>query len=113
MQIIKTSKDYTAAELYKMTRDAGIMKMSLLENGTELPLDAFCLYEDINQKTGEVMEILSIETNGKHYATNSATFIREFKAIMDLFNDDCTGVVLRVVRGTSKAGRNFLTCGLA
>lgn len=113
MNINMTSRDFTPAELYKMTRDAGILKMSQLEDGAELPLEGFVLYEDINQKTGEMMEILAIETNGNHYATNSATFIREFKAILDLFNGDCDGVILKVIRGTSKAGRNFLTCGLA
>lgn len=113
MNINMTSREYTPVELYKMTRDAGIMKMSLLEDGTELTLDGFVLYEDINQKTGEVMEILSIETNGDHYATNSATFIREFKAILSLLGGEYAAVTLKVIRGTSKAGRNFLTCGLA
>lgn len=113
MTIIKTSKDYTPAELYKMTRDANIAKMSTLKAGTELPLDGFVLYEDINQKTGEMMEILTIDTKGTRYATNSTTFIREFKAIMELFHDNCDGVTLLFGTGTSNAGRPFITCGLA
>ena len=109
MNIIQTNRELSVAERYSMTRDAKIQRMRDAI-GSRLEIDAVCLYED-EDKDGKTQEILSIKTtDGEIFATNSATFIREFKAIISLF-EDC-GEPLKavtVISGVSKGGREFIS----
>lgn len=114
MTIIKTSKEMSAVEKYAMTKNADIAKMSDIKAGTKVNVKSWLLYEDVNQKTGERQQILSVDTGKGVYATNSPTFVRDFMDMVEIFSE--SGDVLNAFKmtgGTSKAGRAFITCALA
>ncbi len=114
MEIIKTSKEMTAKEKYAMTKNADISKMSTIKAGTKVNVKSWLLYEDVNQKTGEVQQILSIDTGKGVFATNSPTFVRDFFDMVDIFTDNGEDLdSFKMTGGTSKAGRAFITCALA
>ncbi len=108
MEIIKASTENKVA-LYKMTQDAGIKKMSEYE-GKELTVKGYALYKDTD-KDGQERTVLSIiDADGICYATNSATFQKDFDAMVTIFGEDLESI--NVVGGTSKANRHFITCSL-
>lgn len=109
MKILMTNRELSILERYSMTRDAKIQRMRDAI-GSRLEIDAVCLYED-EDKDGKTQELLSIKTtDGEIFATNSTTFIREFKAIMELF-EGCEESLkaITVISGVSKGGREFIT----
>lgn len=110
MTIIKTSKELSAQERYFLTMAPSVQKMKDAI-GQELEVTAFCVYEDTNSK-GEEQTILSMTTpEGDVFATNSPTFIEDFQKMWDLFNDLGEQVkAIKVISGTSKSGREFITC---
>ena len=112
MQIIETSRQFTAAETWKMTRDAAIQKMSDIEGQTFKPVE-YCVYEDTNSdgKDQTLLSILSDE--GVVYATNSETFRREFLDMCNVFREAHEEIdKITVMGGTTNSGRHFITCAL-
>ena len=78
-----------------------------------LDIKAWCIYEDVDAKTQEPRPILSIMTpEGEVFGTNSATFMDDYAKMIDLFGPDGVEAV-EVISGTSKAGREFITCAYA
>ena len=110
MNIIKATEGLTKRNIYDLTRSPEIKKMS--ENkGTVIDVDSYCLYLDVNGK-GDEVTILSIgDRDGSVYATNSQTAIKEFEYILDLMDGEHFAV--KVMTGTSKNGREYITVALA
>ena len=110
MNVIKSTDGLTKRNIYDLTRSPEIKKMS--ENkGTIIDVDSYCLYQDVNGK-GDEVTILSIGAkDGTVYATNSQTAIKEFEYILDLMDGEPFAV--RVMTGTSKNGREYITVALA
>lgn len=113
MEILRASKDLSTEEKYFLTMSPEIEKMSNIK-GQTLPIDCWVIYTDnksTDEDEGKTETILSIKTTlGEVFATNSATFIKEFERIIDLFDGD--GMVVNYVKvagGTSKSGRDFIT----
>ena len=110
MTITKISKELNKKELYKMTMDAGIKKMKDFV-GVSIDVYAYCVYTDFNSKDNKEVEVLSVmDTDGVVYATNSVTFKKDFMNIATLMEGEDFSV--GVASGTSKAGREFITCTL-
>lgn len=110
MTITKISKELNKKELYKMTMDAGIKKMKDYV-GSSIDVYAYCIYTDFNSKDEKDVEVLSVmDTDGSVFATNSATFKKDFLNIVTLMDGEDFSV--GVTSGTSKAGREFITCTL-
>lgn len=112
--IHNTSRELSKKETYKMTLAPAIQKLSLAK-GSIIAVDAYCSYGDekIDPKTGEVVtaEILSImDKDGTVYATNSGSFQKDFRNICDIMDGE--EFAIEVISGTSKAGREFITCTL-
>ena len=109
MEVIKKFPETMDARTsYKMMKSPEVKKMSDAEDSI-LEVKAWLKYTDIDTKTGEVNEILTLETvDGEMFATVSDTFKREFDDIVSFFGDDVGAI--RVIGGTSKAGRKFITC---
>lgn len=106
MKINVASRELTNKELYFLTKASNIHKMREVV-GSMLDLDCFLIYEDENSK-GEVQEIFSCRTpEGETFATNSPTFIRTFRDILQCFPIEELHR-LEVTDGTSKNGRNFI-----
>lgn len=110
MIIIKTSKELTKRESYKLTMDPAIKKMKDFI-GVQIDVAAYCLYKDMNDKDGKEVEVLSImDKDGGVCATNSDTFKRDFQNIADLMDGE--DYTIEIISGQSKAGREFITCTL-
>lgn len=113
MEIVRASKELSTEEKYFLTMSPEIEKMSNIK-GQTISIDSWVIYTD-NKSTdveeGKTETILSIKTTlGEVFATNSATFIKEFERIIDLFKSDNMDVnFIKVVGGTSKSGREFIT----
>ena len=107
--IIKSNKELTKRESYKMTLDPAIKKMKDFI-GVQINVAAYCLYQDVN-KEGKEFEVLSImDKDGGVCATNSETFKRDFMNIAELMDDE--EYTIEIISGQSKAGREFITCTL-
>lgn len=109
VNMIRTSRELTPVERFKMTLDSGIEVIKNVPDGTLIPVDAWCEYEDI-KNDGEVVNLLSILSDGKAYSCQSATFKRSFFDMVDLGIDN---LIIVKTSGTTKAGRPFINCSLA
>ena len=104
IRIIETSKELTRAESYQLTRSPAIQKMSEQE-GQIIEVSQWCLYS--NGKEQVLFSILTPEN--EVFATNSQTFSTDFMYMWEFFGEE--GVrAIKVISGTSKAGRKFITC---
>lgn len=110
MEILKTSKELTAQERYHLTMSPAVQKMKDAVSQV-IEVKAYCLYKDINSKDEE-QTILSIVTpENEVFATNSPTFIEDFQKMQAMFAECGEEVhAVKVMTGTSKAGREFITC---
>ena len=109
MTITKTSRELTKKESYKMTLAPSIKKMRDIV-GAKIDVSAFIMYKDVNSD-GKEQEILSVmDADGTVYATNSPTFKKDFSNICDIMDGEDFSI--EVISGTSKAGREFITCTL-
>lgn len=114
IDIKKTSTDMTDEQLYLLTLDSDINKLSD-KAGEVIEIEAFCHYVETKEdKNGAVKdtELLSIRTtDGETFGTNSATFIKSFIDMFEFFearNKRVTSVLVK--QGESKAGRKFIEC---
>lgn len=109
MEVIKKFPETMDARTsYKMMKSPDVKKMSDAEDSI-LEVKSWLKYSDVDNKTGEVKEILTLETvDGEMFGTVSDTFKREFDDIVSYFGDNVGAI--KVIGGTSKAGRKFITC---
>lgn len=114
MQILNSSANLTAKDIYHLTMNPKTQKMKDVV-GQRIELAAWAVYEDTNGKNGELQKILAIKTpEGDSFATNSPTFYKDFTAMMELFESMGESVhAIEVVSGTSNAGREYITCSYA
>lgn len=110
MNIIKTSKDLTAQEIYFLTMAPIVQKMSDAESQI-IEVDSWAVYEDENSK-GEMQTILALKTRENEvFATNSKTFKEDFVKMNELFESWGETVhSIKVTSGMSKNDRKFITC---
>jgi len=97
-------------DAYRLTKAQSVKKMSEAA-GSVLNPTAWVLFEDLNSKTGELQTVLVMEDSGEMFATVSKTFIKEFCDACEAF-DNNPGAI-KVIEGTTKSGRKFITCELA
>lgn len=111
MKIINSSENLTPKEIYNLTMSPKTQKMKDAI-GSRIEIGAWAAYEDVNKKTGELQEVLAIMTpEGEIFATNSPTFKEDFFQMQDLFSNMGETVhAISVISGTSKAGREFISC---
>ena len=111
MELIKAfPAELDQRTIYKMMKSPDVKKMSDAD-GSFLDVAAWISYTDTDSRTGEIKELLVIQTtDGEMFGTVSAVFQREFKDIVKFFGDDVG--MIKVISGKSKAGRNFITCSV-
>ena len=108
MQVLEQNKELTKEELYFLTKAQDVQKMAEAVDSI-FDLTAWCIYLDHNSD-GEEVELFSMRTtDGETFATNSPTFIRAFREILDIFSPDEVKR-LKVMNGVSKNNRTFVTC---
>ena len=107
--INRTSKELTKKEIYQMTMSPKIQKISD-NKGVVIDVAAYCFYSD-EKADGNTIDILSVmDADGSIYATNSPTFRDDFERICEIMDGEDFSI--QVISGTSKAGREFVTCAL-
>lgn len=112
MKVIEKSREFTAAETWKMTRDAAIQKMSEIEGQSFKPIE-YCVYEDTNADGKDQVLLSIMAEDGVVYATNSETFRREFLDMCNVFREAHEEIdKITVMGGQTNAGRHFITCAL-
>lgn len=113
MNITKKSGELTIMEQYQLTMSPKIQRIKDCA-GQRIDVETWCVYEDIDKKSGDTKEILSMMTpEGEVFATNSDTFKNDFKDILSLLESaGMAGMLfsIEVITGKSKAGRDFFTC---
>lgn len=112
MNIIKSyPEDMSKKTVYQLTMSPETRKMKDAK-GTKLEVSAWCQYRDTDQE-GNDRDVLAILTpEGETYASNSPTFADDFFRMVELFGPDGVDAI-KVISGTSKAGREFITCAYA
>lgn len=111
INIKTTSRDFTPVEKYLMTTAPGIVSMKDVIDGEKIAVDGYIIFEDVKERSGDVVEILSIITPEKKvFSCQSATFKRSFTEIDDLM--EATPYTVIKVSGKTKAGRDFINCVL-
>ena len=113
MTIIKSyPENLTMKQAYSLTHNPDSRPMKTLEGAT-FNIEAYALYEDVNAK-GETQEVLAVLTSeGDTFSTISATFKRDFEAIVDMviqYGADLAKVDIEVIGGESKQGRHYIGC---
>lgn len=103
MEVIKrfpeTMDNRTA---YKMMKSPEVKKMIDAEDSI-LEVTSWILFKDTTY------DVLTIATSdGEMFGTISETFIKAFDEIVSFFGDDVGAI--KVVTGTSKSGRTYVTC---
>ena len=110
MKILFSTEKLSLIDQYNLTRSPETEKMSD-HVGEELTIDAYMVREEERADTGEAVTISSIMSKGKVYATNSATFCREFIGILQMAQNAGEKVnTIRISEGKSNKGRTFITC---
>ena len=108
--IYPVEKENDKRYVYKLTK-ACSKAIKELNNGDIVRVVGYCEYEDVNAK-GESYNILCImDENGSTFSTISATFRDSFDDIVSLMDGE--EFAITVVKGTSKAGREYVNCELA
>lgn len=108
--IIEKSRELTNQELYLLTMSP---KADSVKNhvGERIDVAAWLLFEDMDKKTGDVHQVLSVLTpENEVFTTISPTFQGDFMDMAELFHND---FAFEIISGKSKAGREFVTCALA
>lgn len=113
IEIKRTSRELTKIERYRLTLSPEIKTVQDIADNTPITVTAFCEFNDINEETGEISNLLGIlDKDGTSYVTQSATFRRSFSDIADIF-DDGEEFTIRKISGTTKANRPYVNCVLA
>ena len=94
--------------LYSLTRGQS-MSVKDVDDRTVITPVAYAVYEDTD-KDGKTNEVLAIrdKESGEVFTTISPTFKRDFFDIVDFMGEDDYSI--HTVHGTTKAGRDFVTC---
>lgn len=97
----------TSKEKYDLLKSPTIHNMQEAA-GQVLEIKAFIIHEDVKGEEAEIVNVMNISTtDGNIYATNSATFIREFLDLLECATPEELHRI-EVVRRTSKNGRPYL-----
>ena len=111
VNVKEKSREFNKVELYLMTLAPDITPLKDIEDGTSVTIDGWLIFEDIDDKTGESKEILSIITPDKLvYSGQSSTFAKSLKDI-DFVMDEQKYSILKI-SGKTKAGRDYINCTL-
>lgn len=107
----KSDETMTKKDIFKLTKNQKIQTVKSLENGAKISVVHWIEFSDVNSSTGEEVEILSMmDDNGECFATNSKSFKEMFFDIVDIMEGE--DFTIEKLGGKTKAGRDFVTCGL-
>lgn len=104
MEIINASREFTARELYKLTKGQTLNMKDYV--GSILTPTAWIVYQETNQ-TGEAVTVLAImSSDGEVYSTISSTAKNTFADMLECMGNEPFDI--RIESGHSKKGRDYL-----
>lgn len=111
MAIIKKyPENMDAKAVYMLTKSKSVEKLAQLKGQTATVI-AWVRSQDVDDRTGECHEVLAIQCKeGDRYATNSATFIRDFDQLVDIFGAALPEI--KVLTKKSMNGREYMICDI-
>lgn len=110
MNIIKSTENLSLKDKYDLTRNPETEKMSNHKDEI-LSVDQYMIRQEEKADTGELVTIVSIKSGDKIYATNSATFVREFTSLVEMAEEaNDTIHHVKVVSGESRNHRQYISC---
>ena len=111
INIKTTSREFKPVEKYLMTTAPDITSIKDVADGEKIVVDGFLKFDDVKEKTGEVVEVLSLITPEKKvYSCQSATFKQSIDDIYEVM--ETTPFTIIKISGKTKAGRDFINCVL-
>lgn len=114
MEITERIGEFSKKEIYKMTKDASIIQMKNVPDGTEIKVAKYLTFED-EKENGDTTTVHCImSTDGTAYAYQSKTFDKSLRDIADIMTDGTFNepFTIRKISGKTKAGRDFINCAL-
>ena len=106
---IISNQEYNVIEKYLMTVSPSIVSMKNLPDGEKIAVKKYMIFQDVNENTGEAVEILSILTpDNKVYSAQSATVKRSFNDIVSIMGDKPFTIIK--ISGKTKSNRDFINC---
>lgn len=109
MEILKSMPETLSKfDLYDLTMGPSLMIKNCV--GQLINVEAWCYRKDHNDKDDKDINILSIRDGDAIFSTNSDTFAKSFFMINQLMDGE--PFTIKVVSGTSKAGREYFDCVL-
>ena len=104
MTIIKANKELSKMELYKLTRSPEARPLKEVVDQI-IELENYIIYET-EDKDGKMVKLVSFEDkSGSVFTTNSSVVYKELNTLIDDFGEIN---IIKVIKGTTKAGREFL-----
>jgi hypothetical protein len=110
INMLKATQELDKVTQYKMTLDKGIKKMSEMA-GEIIDVAKVAFFEDIRENKDPVKICSVMDIDGVVYATNSSTFMEDLENISDLFTEG-EKYAIKVEKGISKSGREYIYCSL-
>lgn len=111
IKILEQSREFNEIEQYLMTIAPSIVSAKDIKDGTKIKVDGYLTFEDIDDNTGEVSEIMSIITPEKTvFSCQSATFRRSVMDIASIMKGKPFGIIK--TSGKTKANRDYINCTL-
>lgn len=105
MSVINSSNGWTAKDTIN-SRTALALKEC--ESGTTIELSALATLENMGEG-GEITKVVSMRsTSGEYYTSISGTVYDVADDIIDMLTDE-GAITVKVVKRTSKAGREFIS----
>ena len=104
MTIIKANKEFSKMELYKLTRSPEARPLKEAVDQI-IELENYIIYET-EDKDGKTVKLVSFEDkSGAVFTTNSGVVYKEVNTLIDDFGEIN---IIKVIKGTTKSGREFL-----
>lgn len=106
-------KELSKREIYKMSKDNGLVMMKNVEDNTLI--DVVATLKFVDEKENDDTTIYSVmDKDGICYAFQSKTFYDSLMDIMDIMEDETSDYVSIIkISGKTKSGRDFINCKLA
>lgn len=109
MQKIAQSREFTKKEIYNFICPQ-TQSINKIDDGKEISVTGYFYYSS-EDRDGEEISLLSLETPEGYYVTSSSTFYENFMLIWDMLecDKDNPAEIIKTT-GKSKSGRVYQDC---
>lgn len=105
MKVLRQSENLTKRDIVILTTGSTVAVKD--EVGKTFTVDSYIQYEE-----DEKVILVFRDSNGLVRGTNSKTFQDKFLKIVDIMEGDTEPLSFKIINGTTKAGRIFVSCDM-